>query len=167
MDRDDLRIISHNVRGLGNDKKRVAIFNRLKHHKCDICFLQETYSSKEDEQRWRQEWGGTALFTHGSKHSKGVAILFRKSLDVCILKERKDTQGRFVIVKAIVNDEAFNLINVYAPNKEPDQVKFLLDLVKVLSLENINPTDNNIFGGDWNAVLDSSVDKKGGMDSVR
>ena len=44
MGREDLKIISYNVRGLGNDKKRVAIFDILKHYKCesDICYMQET-----------------------------------------------------------------------------------------------------------------------------
>ena len=119
-----------------------------------------------DERRWRQEWGGSVIYAHGTKHSRGVAVLFRKSLDVSILKEPRDTQGRFLIVKAVINDEHFNLINVYAPNKEPDQVTFLSDLCNVLTLESIAAADNNIFGGDWNVVLENKLDKNGGVETT-
>ena len=167
MVKEDLRIISYNVRGLNNSKKRFAIFNYLKKSKCDIAFLQETYSSKNEELKWTQEWGGTGLFVHGTKHSKGVAILFRKSIDIDILSIKQDTQGRFLVLKCKINDEPFNLINIYAPNRENEQVKFVTDLLKVMALENINSIDNNIIGGDWNVVQDSTLDKIGGMDNIK
>ena len=36
--------------------------------------LQEIYSKVNDEPVWKAEWGGNALFSHGSCHSKGVCI---------------------------------------------------------------------------------------------
>ena len=35
---------------------------------------------------WRAEWGGEILFAHGSKHSKGVMILFKPPLNADILE---------------------------------------------------------------------------------
>ena len=62
MGREDLKIISYNVIGLGNDKKRVAIFDKLKHYKCDICYLQETFSSRDDH--WTKTYIPTTLGIH-------------------------------------------------------------------------------------------------------
>ena len=41
-------------------------------------FIQETYSSEENEKQWTNEWGGHITFSHGTKHSKGSAILIKK-----------------------------------------------------------------------------------------
>ena len=167
MIKDDLKIISYNVRGLNNNRKRFSIYNFLKRCNCDIAFLQETYSSKDAEIKWVQDWGGSGVFVHGTKHSKGVAILFRRLLDVEILSVRRDTQGRFIILKCKVQDEPFNLINIYAPNRENDQVQFTTDLIKVMVLEGISNVDNNIIGGDWNVALDDKLDKLGGITNIK
>ena len=42
-----LKTISLNVCGIRTFEKRKAIFNWLNKQKADLCFLQETYSTKE------------------------------------------------------------------------------------------------------------------------
>ena len=42
----EIKIISCNVRGIGETRKRQEIFHLLHNKKVDIAFLQETYSSK-------------------------------------------------------------------------------------------------------------------------
>ena len=54
-----------------------------------IAFLQETYSSKAQENIWSAEWGGKIYFIHGSKHSKGVAILCDPKLSYCEERDQK------------------------------------------------------------------------------
>jgi len=167
MTKHDLKIVSFNVRGLNNDKKRIAIFKYLKINQTDIALLQETYSNEEDTIKWIQEWEGSGYCVHGSKHSRGVMILFRKGFDVEILSQKLDTKGRFIIMKVKVNDEAFNLINIYAPNKEKEQIQFYEDLIHVIAAENIASSDSNILAGDWNVVLDIKLDKHGGLDTTK
>ena len=58
-----------NVRGLNSSRK-------LHIKKYSIVFLQETYSSTDQDKIWSNDWGSKVYFCHGSKHSKGVAILF-------------------------------------------------------------------------------------------
>ena len=77
----NFKIISLNVRGLRSLKKRKAIFLWLEKQKSDIIFLQETYSTFEDENIWRTQWKGKLFFSHGSNHSKGTMILIREGLD--------------------------------------------------------------------------------------
>ena len=59
------------------------------------------------------------------------------------------------------------LINVYAPNKDKDQVKFFNNLLSILQNENLDSLDNIILGGDLNCPLDSLLDKKGGTTTKR
>jgi len=68
-------IISLNVRGVKNQRKRRSIFCFLKDQKCDFYLLQETYSKPQDELIWKAEWRGDIFFSHGSNHQKGVCIL--------------------------------------------------------------------------------------------
>ena len=54
-------ICSYNVRGLGNNSKREQIFAWIKEKSIDICLLQETHSSDETNDKWKQDWKGYAF----------------------------------------------------------------------------------------------------------
>ena len=60
----DFKLISLNVRGLRSLNKRKAILMWLTKQKADVAFLQETYSSVEDEKFWNTQWKGKMLFSH-------------------------------------------------------------------------------------------------------
>ena len=140
--------------------KRRAIFRQLHTRKVSIAFLQETYSSKAQENIWSAEWGGKIYFNHGSKHSKGVAILFDPKLTVTVKKEIKSDDGRIIILETNIDDEISVLVNIYAPNNIHAQQMFFKKLSEMLR----NYADSLIFiGGDFNCPL-SNEDKKGGQD---
>ena len=61
-----LKAISLNVRGIRTLEKRKGTFNWLIKQNADICFLQETYSTKEIENQWKAQWHGDFFFAHGS-----------------------------------------------------------------------------------------------------
>ena len=46
---DSLKLVSLNVRGLSNFRKRRAIFTWCRKQKADLIFLQETHSTKAGE----------------------------------------------------------------------------------------------------------------------
>ena len=77
----DFKLLSLNVRGIRSFEKRKGMFNWLRKSGADICFLQETYSTKEVEIIWKKQWKGDMFFSHGSFHSKGVLVLVRDNLD--------------------------------------------------------------------------------------
>ena len=140
--------------------KRRAIFRQLHTRKVSIAFLQETYSSKAQENIWSAEWGGKIYFNHGSKHSKGVAILFDPKLTVTVKKEIKSDDGRIIILETNIDDEISVLVNIYAPNNIHALQMFFKKLSEMLR----NYADSLIFiGGDFNCPL-SNEDKKGGQD---
>ena len=158
----DCNIISLNVRGITDRLKRMTIFRYLQRHKCDIAFLQETYSCDKEEVKWLNDWNGEGVYVHGTKHSRGVLTLFRRGLDYKILTIRKDIGGRFLILKVSLQDRILYLINVYAPNNENEQLHFFRDLKLVMEHEGISDNDNIILGGDLNIVMDGGIDKCGG-----
>ena len=54
----------------------------------------------------------------------GVAILLNKGVDYWIHSKIIDPLGRFNIVKVEIEDNLYILINVYAPNKDKENLKF-------------------------------------------
>ena len=163
----DFNIISLNVRGLNNKKKRLSVFRYLKKENCDIAFLQETYGSADNETEWQDDWGGQCIFAHGGKHSRGVLIAFRKGLDYKVVNNKQDYRGRFLICELEICDERLIIINLYAPNREKEQCEFLIDLMRLMKQMNVKKEDRIIVGGDWNFVQNLILDKKGGTSNIR
>ena len=90
------KLISLNARGIRSFEKRKAVFGWLLNQKVDLCFLQETYSTKEVENIWKKQWKGEMFFSHGSEHSRGILILIKNSLEFELISVRADKEGRFI-----------------------------------------------------------------------
>ena len=167
----DFKILSLNVRGLRSPTKRKALFLWLDQRRYDIVFLQETYSTPDVEDTWRTQWQGKFYFSHGSNHSRGVLILARSDLDLRVKSIKADDDGRFIIMEAEIQDSSFLLVNVYAPNKTPDQCNFYVKLNKYIEEYVANKELRLIVGGDFNVPLNPDFDCSGGnlsrKDSVR
>ena len=107
------KMMSLNVRGLSNFKKRKLIFSWCRKTKSDIIFLQEMRSKFEVQKQWEREWGETMFFSHGSKNARGVAILFRSGFDTNIDAVKRDGQGRLLVIKGKLEDSAFAILNIF------------------------------------------------------
>lgn len=68
-----LSILSINVRGLRDHKKRNTLFYWVKKKQSDIIFLQETYWTDDLIHQIEREWEGECILNPGSNHSKGTA----------------------------------------------------------------------------------------------
>ena len=131
-----------------------------------LFFLHETHSSIQTEKMWRSEWGSKVLFSHGTSNSRGVAILFPNNIEYTIKKTISDTEGRFLIVEVEIEETVFILCNVYAPTKDhmDEQLNFLTKFRE----ECLQYLDGNIIiGGDFNAILNPKLDKRGGRSDTR
>ena len=111
-----LKFLSFNARGLRQSKKRRQLFAFIHRRKPDISIIQESHSCINDESYWQNEWGGKAIFSHGSNTSRGVCILIKPSLDVEVIKSDVSPFGRFIIVDIKINDCIFTVVGIYAPN---------------------------------------------------
>ena len=77
-----MRLLTLNVNGIRNDKKRERLFNWLKSKPYDLYLLQETHCTDEVEEQWKRQWEGKSIWNNGESNSRGVAILFRREFDV-------------------------------------------------------------------------------------
>lgn len=157
-----INIVSLNTRGLGNKMKRIAVFNwlRKKFRDC-IILLQETHSVDKVEKQWQDEWGSNIEFCHGTKQSRGVAILFPKSINVNVLNKEVDDVGRMLLLSLSIEEQPYTICNIYAPTKDCNisQLAFYDYISDVLSL---HLGENLILGGDFNVCPYPDKDKQDG-----
>ena len=78
---------------------------------------------------------------------------------------KSDEDGRFIIMKAEIQDSSFLLVNVYAPNKTPDQCSFFDKLNNNIEEYVANTEPRLIVGGDFNVPLNPDFDCSGGNSS--
>ena len=64
---DNLSFITNNVKGIQSIKKRLklTVYFKSKITTHGILFFQETHTSSDDEQKWRDNFGGNTYFSHG------------------------------------------------------------------------------------------------------
>ena len=143
----------------------------LNERKYDIIFLQETYCTVEVEDTWRTQWQGKLFSSHGTNHSCGVMVLVRSNLDFNLKSVEVDTQGRYVVMEAVVQGSNFLLVNIYAPNKVQEQCLFFDNLNNIIENFVVDNEQKIVIGGDFNIALDSHLDCSGGnpfkKDSVK
>ena len=119
-----LRVGTYNVNGLGNQEKRLQVFNWLKNKEEDIICLQETHSTPSAELSWERSWDGKIIFNHGTSNSTGVAVLVKPNVNnLTITKINHLVEGRATLVELELGSEKFCIANIYAPNN--DDIGFL------------------------------------------
>ncbi len=128
-------------------------------------FLQETHSC--DNINWKKDWPGKMFMAHGTSNSRGCMILFNEKLEIEIKSVKEDDNGRFLIVQCEIMGEEFVLTNVYAPNIETEQVRFLTNIENVLLNLGFTSSARHVIGGDWNMIRDSFLDKSGGIVNIK
>ena len=94
-----------------------------------------------------------------------MAILFASHFNYEIMKEYQLFSGRFLVVELIVDDCQIFIGNIYAPNKEKEQILFFEGVNKFLE-QNVPIGSNLILGGDWNLIR-TLQDKAGGVARLR
>ena len=81
----------------------------------------------------------------------------RYVIDCSIINSVVDDNGRYIIADIKVYDIIYTCVNIYAPNDDCPQFFVQIDnLLDQFHAENI------IYGGDFNCILNMSLDKKGG-----
>ena len=56
-----------------------------------------------------KKWKGDMFFSHGTGHSKGVLILVKDQLDFKLQSIKVDSQSRYILLEAIIQDSPFLL----------------------------------------------------------
>ena len=105
--------------------------------------------------------GEVKCFSHGTRHSKGTCVLLNPAIqDSKIKNSLSDNLGRIVLINSILNGLELSLCNIYSPNDQAEQLRFIEELNNYLIDQSELMT--LIIGGDWNCTL-TKKDKKGGL----
>ena len=153
-----LSILSLNINGMSEDKKRNKLFENLTNKNIDLILLQETHSTNKMINKWEKEWLGKSFWNSGKvSKSSGVAILLKKDLKIETYTPLRDEEGRILSINFSIEKQNYQLVNTYAPTKNSEKLKFYQHLKKF-----INTKQNLILGGDLNMVEDLLLDRQGG-----
>ena len=153
-----LRIVSLNVRGFRNKRKRKALFHSFRRDKYDIICLQDTHLTIADKLLVENEWGMNFHFSKGTTKRNGLLTLLNKKTmsntdEVLLASER------ILISSIYVNDVQFFIINIYGPCILTEKIHFLETLKnEINSIYNKFTNDNVIICGDFNIVMDNNLD---------
>ena len=133
----------------------MALLHWLSHLSLDFVCLQETHVSSPFEcNSWFSSYGFLSVVSPGSQHSCGSLILYQSKYS--LLNSWTDSDGRFVLAEFLRHDVTFRVACVYAPNWNPDRDAFF----NFVSSQ-IDPLFATLVCGDFNAVFDRSVDRRG------
>ena len=85
----------------------------------------------------------------------GVAILYRRGLEVHHISEGTDNHGRLVWNLIEIHSKRILIVGIYAPSQGDECSFFKNSIFSVLESEEY---DHVVLGGDWNLGMDSELD---------
>jgi exonuclease III len=153
---DQHRLVSVNVHGLKNSRKRKALFRALHTYKSDICCIQESYVSNSDVAVWKREWGGELFYVEGTSHSKGQVILLSKKISQCMYTVLYQSD-RILAITLNIEQHNIAIVNVYGPSVQKDKINFLSEITEVYD-KVLSEVDNVFIVGDFNMVMNNALD---------
>ena len=118
-----------------------------------MLIVQETHCIAEKEAIWMNEWGGKALYSHGTSAARGIAVFLDRSICNNVRNIYRDINGRLIIFDLEENGIVLTIVALYAPNQ--DDPSFLKEIQHVLK----DRSEHKIVVGDFNVVLDVEVDR--------
>ena len=105
--------------------------------------------------------------SHGTTDSGGILIAFQEYPKFKILNDYRDTDGCILILKCIIEDSPYLLINFYNANRLNEQLKALKNLNSIISGIELESDTTIIFGGDFNIIYHIKLDADGGSPSLK
>ena len=109
-----------------------------------ICRLQEIHLKTRDTYRLKVKGWKEIFHANRDQKKAGVAILKSDKIDLEIKAVKRDKEGHYIMIKGSIQEEDITVINMYAPNIEPQYVRHILTSMK----GEIN--NNTIIVGDFN-----------------
>ena len=104
----------------------------------------------------KQEWEGKCLFNSFSSQARGVAIFLKHNNPAKIVDQFCDNDGNILAISMIYEEKKILLEVLYGPNQDSPHFYSELAFKKI---EDWKP-DYSIFAGDYNLVLDPTIDAK-------
>ena len=155
----NLKIVTLNVRGIRDKKKRLILINWLKRKKFDIVCLQETFITEEilpNIEEDFHELGNFISSCTNSFHSRGVGIILANNrYQWNIQSIHRDTEGRKVLVNVLdQNSKLYSISSLYVPNNLNLRIQFINECNGWLQNQASNK-NTLILAGDLNTCYDA------------
>ena len=110
-------------RGMSNKQKRESVFD-FHRSNADILITIETHSVINDERMWTAEWGGKAVFSHGTNLARGLVIFTTKNVFQRMSRIDSSLDGRTIIFDYQENGKMITICAVYAPNNDNESFQY-------------------------------------------
>ena len=107
------------------------------------------------------------FFSHGTNHSRGVLILVKDRLDFKLQSVKVDSEGRYILLEALIQDSPFVLLNIYAPNTSTEQCEFFKKIAEELKSSVTLSDSSLVVGGDFNVIFDQDLNGSGGVKKTK
>jgi exonuclease III len=152
-----IKFVNQNVQGLKGNKKKRKLASWVERKRYDVFTLQEAHIEEKDLNDWKEVWKGKILYSCGTNKSRGVVILINEHTECKVLKEEKDTDGRWIVASIEIKGLELTIGNYYGPNDDNPT-----SLINMLNKINELGSDKIIISGDFNMVQNVHMDKHGG-----
>ena len=132
--------------------------------------MQETHTVKSDEKIWTNQFrcgGGSIIFSHGKSYARGVLTVFREIINYQVISQHVDSNGRYMVLNVLVDNNPVILVNYYAPNVESEQLKLLDELNHIFDSLEIAKNTMFIWGGNFNMIFDTTLDADGVFQNLK
>ena len=104
-------------------------------------FLQETHSTFNNENIWKNDFNIPVFYSHGTSQSCGVLIVFFGNLNFSVNRQVGDKNERILILDVNIDEIRYVLVNINNSNTEVEQVQVLSELSELM--KNINFSGKN------------------------
>ena len=84
-----------------------------------------------------------------------------------ILNIKRDNLAHILVIEVKIDDSVFVLINIYNANTESEQLHTLNDLLIILETFEDIQNKSIVIGGDFNVILNLSLDSEGGKSVIK
>ena len=148
-----IRVLSANCQGLRNYSKKFDVITYYKESNASIICLQDTHLTENDLSTVKKLWGGEVIICGNRTNARGVAILLNSNFEYKIISKSQDSEGNYICLTMQLSSMSVTLITIYGPNS--DQPDFFQQIHQIIEH---STTDYNILCGDFNLVLNPSID---------
>ena len=126
-------------------------------------FLQETHSTFNDENIWKNDFNGPVFYSHGTSQSCGNFIAYFGNLNFSVNKQAEDKNGRTLILDVNIDEIRYVLVIIYYVNTKVEQVQVLSELSELMKNINFSEENRLALASDLDIFFDSKLETKGGQ----
>ena len=80
-------------------------------------------------------------------------ILVKDKFDCSVIEHLKDEQGRFIVLRGVLQGHQFLFVNIYSPNKTKGQGILFVEIQKELDKLELRENCEVVIGGDFNGTF--------------